>query len=61
MNSVIAKLPKKGGGQRLRKIYEDNKKKSKPSPELLEILRQQKVEEEKEKNKKSAIEKDIGV
>lgn len=61
MSNSSVKFPKKGGGQSLRKQYEENRKKSKPSPELLDILKQQKIEEEKVNIKKSAIEKDLGV
>ena len=54
-------LPKKGGGETLRKIYEDNRRKSKPSPELLEILKQQKIDEEADQQKKPAVAKDMDV
>lgn len=61
MDSATSKIPMKGGGDRLRKMYEEKRKKSKPSPVLLDILKQQKIEEEKNKNKKSDIEIDLGV
>jgi hypothetical protein len=55
------KLPKKGGGEALRKIYEENRKKSKPSPELLDILKQQKIDEETDQKKYPAAAKDMEV
>jgi hypothetical protein len=61
MTVANTKFPNKGGGEKLRKIYAENRKKSKPNKELLEILEQQKLEEEKNNNKKSAVDNDLGV
>lgn len=57
-------LPKKGGGEVLRKLFEENQKRSRnqtPSSELVEIVKRQKIEEEKETHKKSALDKDLDI
>ena len=56
-------FPKKGGGEVLRKLFEENQKRSRshrPSREFLEIIQRQRDEEEK-RNKKSAISTDLDV
>lgn len=57
-------LPKKGGGKVLRKLFEENQQRSRnqtPSPELVEIVKRQKIEEEKETQKKSALDKNLDI
>lgn len=63
MTNSNTKLPKKGAGKFLKEIYEKNRSKSKASPELLEILDQQKIQEQVgvEKNKKSAKDSDLEI
>ncbi len=62
MTNSDKKLPRKGAGKILKDLYEKNRGKSKASPELLEILKQQKIQEqtELEKNRKSAKDEDLG-
>lgn len=61
MDSSKPKVPKKGGGNVLKKLYEDHRNKSKPSPELIEIIKKQKIEDEEEINKKSAVGRDLEI
>ena len=63
MTNSDKKLPQKGAGKILKDLYEKNRNKSKASPELLEILKQQKIQEQVdlEKNKKSAKDQDQGL
>ena len=60
MESNKPKLPKKGGGEVLKKLYENHRKNSKPSPALEKVIKQQ-IVDEAERNKKSARPKDLDV
>lgn len=62
MTNSNIKLPKQGAGKLLKVLYEKNRNKSKPSKELLEILKQQKISEQNqfEENKKSSKKHDLG-
>ncbi|MNL79852.1 hypothetical protein D3C87_2065490 [compost metagenome] len=55
-------FPQKNGGEILRKLFEENQKRSRsqsPSSKLIEIVKRQKIEEEKETHKKSALDTDL--
>lgn len=54
MKNNNPKMPIKGGSSRLRDLYIAKKKSSKPNPELIEILEQQRIQEQKDRSKKSA-------
>ncbi len=56
MESNQPKTPKKGAGSRLRDLSKKRREQSKPSKELLEILRT--PSEQNQKEKKSALPKD---
>ncbi|MGZ3770959.1 MAG: hypothetical protein ACXVCP_15630 [Bdellovibrio sp.] len=54
MENKNPKTPKKGGGARLKKLFEEKRKNTNPNPDLLQILERQRVDE-KEFDKKSAL------
>lgn len=57
-------LPQKGGSEVLRNLFEENQKRSRnqtPSSALVEIVKRQKKEEEKETHKKSALDNDLDI
>jgi len=58
MKSNKPKLPKKNGGEVLKRLYENHRKSSKPSPDLERAIKQQ-ITDEAERNKKSAMPKDL--
>lgn len=53
MESNKPKLSKKGGGDVLKKLYENHRKNSKPNPDFERTIKQQ-IIDESERNKKSA-------
>lgn len=58
MESNKPKLPKKGGGEVVKKLYENHRKNSKPSPDLERVIQRQ-IIDQVERNKKSATPQDL--